>query len=59
MADGHALHVTRTKAFSAVEIQKTLESRLLAICFPVLLQNMMRASARSVHHSSNNGVADV
>ncbi|MDB5966052.1 MAG: hypothetical protein JWQ72_2552, partial [Polaromonas sp.] len=27
MADGDALHVTRTKAFSAVEGQKTLESR--------------------------------
>jgi hypothetical protein len=26
MADGNALHVTRTKAFSAVGIQKTLES---------------------------------
>jgi hypothetical protein len=35
MADGNALHVTRTKAFSAVEIQKTLEKRLFAICFPV------------------------
>jgi hypothetical protein len=29
MADGDALHVTRTKAFSAVEIQKTLESTIL------------------------------
>jgi hypothetical protein len=28
MADGDALHVTRTKAFSAVGIQKTLEKRL-------------------------------
>jgi hypothetical protein len=26
MADGDALHVTRTKAFSAVGIQKTLEN---------------------------------
>jgi len=28
MADGDALHSTRTKAFSAVGIQKTLEKRL-------------------------------
>jgi hypothetical protein len=27
MADGDALHSTRTKAFSAVGIQKTLEKR--------------------------------
>ena len=39
MADGDALHVARTKALSAVGIQKTLESRLISICFPVLLQN--------------------
>jgi hypothetical protein len=31
MADGDALHVTRTKAFSAVEGQKTLESRRLSL----------------------------
>jgi len=29
MADGDALHNTRTKAFSAVGIQKTLEKRLV------------------------------
>jgi hypothetical protein len=45
MADGDALHVTRTKAFSAVGIQKTLEKRLLSIIFPVLLQNSGQASA--------------
>jgi hypothetical protein len=39
MADGNALHVTRTKAFSAVEIQKTLERRLFSIFFPVFLQD--------------------
>jgi hypothetical protein len=45
MADGNALHVTRTKAFSAVEIQKTLERRLFSIFFPVFLQNTGQASA--------------
>jgi hypothetical protein len=59
MADGHALHVTRTKAFSAVEIQKTLENRLPAICFPVLLQNTQRASAHSAQQNSIKGIAGV
>jgi hypothetical protein len=45
MADGDALHVTRTKAFSAVGIQKTLERRLTSIFFPVFLQNTGQASA--------------
>jgi len=45
MADGDALHVTRTKAFSAVGIQKTLERRLFSIFFPVFLQNTGQALA--------------
>jgi hypothetical protein len=45
MADGNALHVTRTKAFSAVEIQKTLERRLFAISFPVRSMKRERLEA--------------
>jgi hypothetical protein len=36
MADGDALHVTRTKAFSAVEGQKTLRTRRGSRVFSVL-----------------------
>jgi hypothetical protein len=36
MADGDALHVTRTKAFSAVGVQKTLEKRLSQSLFQCL-----------------------
>jgi hypothetical protein len=39
MADGDALHVTRTKAFSAVGIQKTLGKRLTQSFFQYFYQN--------------------
>jgi len=47
MADGDALHVTRTKAFSAVGVQKTLEKGLISIIFPVFLQNTGQAAGLS------------
>jgi hypothetical protein len=58
MADGNALHVTRTKAFSAVEIQKTLERRLFSIFFPVFLQKYW-PSFRLGFEKSKDGEAGI
>jgi len=41
MADGDALHSTRTKAFLQSGIQKTLEKRLL-ILFPVFFSSSVK-----------------
>jgi hypothetical protein len=45
MADSDALHVTRTKAFSAVGIQKTLEKGLFLIPFTVRSMKRERLEA--------------
>jgi hypothetical protein len=56
MADSDALHITRTKAFSAVGIQKTLEKRRFCIFFPVFLRTPYK-TLRAFESSSFTGQA--
>ena len=42
MADDDALHATRTKAFSAVEGQKTLERRQLSLLSSVAIKHCIQ-----------------